>query len=107
MELNRRVPVLFGLILILFAGCGSDDPESATPSGTTPAIPSGESYTTTPFAADYEIRLQSFAKYHAARCEQVEGPYDAAACLAYTGDEPVFPYFLPFFFPSSFCFRSL
>jgi hypothetical protein len=79
--------VLCGLLLVLCAGCSDGDSENGTPDGSTP-VPSGEDYTNTPFATDYGIRLQSFADYHAERCENVSGPYGAAACLAYTGAEP-------------------
>ncbi len=88
MKLMKGMPVACTLFLFLWAGCASDDSESGRPPGSAPVVPSGESYTGTPFAADYGVRLQSFANYHADRCEQVEGPYGAAACLAYTGKEP-------------------
>lgn len=73
--------------LIALAGCSGDDStDGRTPSA--PTLPSAEEYTSRPFAEDYGTRLQVFADYHAARCEEVDGPYGAAACLAYTGKVP-------------------
>lgn len=83
MKRGKLLTALGFLIPVFCAACSGGSEEASAVS-----VPSGEDYTSTPFATDYGIRLRSFRNYHVERCETAEGPYGAAACLEYTGEEP-------------------
>lgn len=86
MQSTFRTLVICSLALVPLWGCGGDGAEVGPPA-VTPVPPAGD-YASTPFAADYNTRLQAFADYHAERCDEVDGPHGAAACLAFTGRPP-------------------